>query len=66
MEPRKKGVDRVVLLGLIGATALLRRKGLARGACPGSESTAYVHRGSSRNLGDPVISAEEIAGEGSG
>ena len=42
-----------------GATVLLCRNGLARGARPGSESTAYGYRGHSRNLGDPAISAEE-------
>jgi hypothetical protein len=64
-EPRKALVVGVVHV-VSRATALLCRNGLARGARPGSESTAYGYRGPSRNLGDPVISAEGSAGEGPG
>ena len=68
MEPRKVRVVGVVPVTekKKGATALLCRTGLAQGARPGSESTAYAQRGPSRNLGAPVIPAEERAGEGPG
>jgi hypothetical protein len=65
MEPRKVrivGVVRVISRGDSTPTPY----GLALGARPGSESTAYDYRGPSRNLGDPVISAEESAGAGPG
>ena len=65
IEPRKDRIDEASVLKTSAGSTRALRTGQAHWARPGSESTAGTHRGLPRNLGGPIVSAEN-AGRATG